>query len=114
MCSGTIDVDRVRVALARGKVPRYCSGRCYRAGIKRTYRAKRCSIVPPANAERRAEATATLDTIGDGQRAYEDGRDEMRAQSEAREESCGASGLPDVVRAAEIFSDFFGREVLPI
>lgn len=79
MCSVTIDDDRICAARARGKEPRYCSTRCYRAGIKRVYRAKRGSIPPLANDERRPEATATLDEIGDEQLAIEDGRDEMHA-----------------------------------
>jgi hypothetical protein len=79
VCSGTIDDDRIRAAQSRGKEPRYCSTRCYRAGIKRVYRAKHGSITPPAIDERRPEATATLDEIGGERRAFEDGRDEMHA-----------------------------------
>lgn len=78
VCSGTIDDDRVRAAQSRGKESRYCSPRCYRTGIKRTYRAKRGSITPAAKNEPNLEPQVTLDEISDEQRAFEDGRDEMR------------------------------------
>jgi hypothetical protein len=108
VCSGTIDDDRVRAAQSRGKEPRYCSTRCYRAGIKRVYRAKHGSITPPAIDERRPEATATLDLTCDEQRAFEEGRDEMRGHIlEARRELRGAPRLSDVVGLAEIFQQFF-------
>ena len=38
-----IDAARSEAAQLRRKAPTYCSPRCYRAGIKRAYRAKRKS-----------------------------------------------------------------------
>lgn len=100
VCDGAIDDDRISAAQSRGKTPRYCSTRCYRAGIKRTYRARRGSIAPAPKDEHRprderqceatqtsdarpniirsAEDTVTLDEISEERRAFEDGRDEMR------------------------------------
>ena len=44
VCGVTIDAARSEAAQSRRKTPTYCSARCYRAGIKRTYRAKRKSV----------------------------------------------------------------------
>jgi hypothetical protein len=48
VCGGTIDAARSEAAQLRRKAPTYCSSRCYRAGIKRTYRAKRRGAPPLA------------------------------------------------------------------
>lgn len=44
ICGRTIDAARSQAAELRRKTPTYCSPRCYRAGIKRAYRAKRRNL----------------------------------------------------------------------
>jgi hypothetical protein len=58
VCGGTIDAARSEAAQLRRKAPTYCSKRCSRAGVKRTYRAKRRSA--PSLASGTAEANCEV------------------------------------------------------
>jgi hypothetical protein len=78
VCGGTIDAARSQAALLRRKTPTYCSARCYRAGIKRAYRAKRVSRIAPLHDEPRLQPQVPLDQVGADAGAFETRPDEMR------------------------------------